>query len=279
MHTLNCNGKLVALDKPLVMGILNITPDSFYDGGRYQAEASLLKKVQKMLEQGAHIIDVGAVSTRPGSSSLTEAQELERLTPALNAICRDFPEAILSVDTFRSNVARIAVEEYNVAMVNDISAGEMDSKMFETIAHLNVPYVMMHMKGKPKNMQQNPNYANLFKEMAQYFATKIRQLRMHGVKDVVIDPGFGFGKTLEHNYWILKNLKLFHIFDLPLLVGISRKSMVHKLLDATPEGAMAGSLAATTLALEHGAHIVRAHDVKETCDVIKVFNMYKSVSL
>lgn len=268
--TINCNGKLIDLSTPIVMGILNITPDSFYDGGRNRTEELILEKVKKHISEGASLIDIGAYSSRPGAANVSETEEWQRLEPVLKLIRRHFSKIVISVDTFRSVVARKAVEEFQVSMINDISAGNLDAKMFETVAKLGVPYIMMHIQGTPQNMQQKPEYKNIIKEVSMYFAEKIERLKLLGVNDVIIDPGFGFGKTIEHNYELLQNLSDFKIFNLPILVGLSRKSMLYKFLETTPDEALNATTVVNTIALLKGANILRVHDVKEAMEAIKI---------
>ncbi len=261
--TINCNGKLINFSKPLIMGIMNITPDSFFEGSRYNSEREIIDRVQQIINEGGDIVDIGAYSSRPGAKNISETEELDRLTFALNIINKNFDNLIISVDTFRSNIARIVVENYNVAIINDISAGELDGQMFEVISKLNIPYIMMHMQGNPQNMQNNPIYGDIIQEITLFFTKRIKKLQLLGVKDIIIDPGFGFGKTLEQNYEILKHLKNFKILELPILVGLSRKSMIYNLLDISPENSLNGTTAANTIALQNGANILRVHDVKE----------------
>ena len=268
--TLNVRGKLLSLEKPIVMGILNITPDSFYDGGKWNTNLSeTTEQAGKMLEAGATIIDVGGYSSRPGAQHITEQEELDRVLPVITSISRAFPDAIISIDTFRSNIAKQAVEA-GAGLVNDISGGEQDSKMFETVADLQVPYILMHMRGTPKNMQKMTQYKNLLKEMLVYFNEKVSILQKLGCKDVVIDPGFGFAKNLEQNYWLLSHLDNFKILNLPILVGVSRKSMIYKKLGVKPKDALNGTTALNTLALHKGAKILRVHDVTEAVEIIKL---------
>lgn len=272
---INVNGSLLDLSTPCVMGILNVTPDSFYAGSRMQTEADIAARIEQIVKEGAGIIDIGAYSSRPNADPVSAREEMERLRAGLEVIRRVCPEAVVSVDTFRADVARMSVEEYGVAIINDISAGEMDAEMFPTVARLNVPYIMMHMQGTPQNMQQCPHYDNLFKEVFQYFARKVQQLRDRGVKDIILDPGFGFGKTLEHNYELLAHLEDFHVFELPLLVGVSRKSMIYRLLDITPQEALNGTTVLNTLCLLKGAHILRVHDVREAVEAVKMVGAMK----
>ena len=267
---INVNGRLMDLSTPRVMGILNVTPDSFYAGSRMQTEETIAQRVRQIVDEGADMIDIGAYSSRPNADHVSQEEEMERLRMGLAVLRRVAPEAVVSVDTFRADVARMCVEEYGVAIINDIAAGEMDGKMFETVADLRVPYIMMHMQGTPQDMQQRPHYDNLLKEVFLYFAKKVQQLRDLGVKDVILDPGFGFGKTLEHNYELLAHLEDFSVFELPLLVGVSRKSMIYKLLDTTPADALNGTTAVDTICLLKGADILRVHDVRQAVETVKI---------
>ena len=272
MSTINCKGKLIDLSTPKVMGILNITPDSFFDGGKYSNEKAIISQVKKMLTDGATFIDVGAYSSRPGAKHVSEDEELQRIIPVIQLLIREFPEIIISVDTFRSNVTKQCIEN-GASIINDISAGNLDTNMFATIAKLQVPYIMMHMQGDPQNMQNNPNYLHIVKEVLQYFSTKITQLRALGVNDIITDVGFGFGKTIDHNYDLLKNLSLFKNLEVPTLVGISRKSMLYKPLNISAEKALNATTSAHTIALLNGANILRAHDVKEAIEAIKIVEL------
>ncbi|HEX2936228.1 MAG TPA: dihydropteroate synthase [Bacteroidales bacterium] len=276
-QTLNFNGTLFELSSPVVMGILNITPDSFFDGGRYLDEKQIMERCKNMLSDGATIIDIGAYSSRPGATDISTEEEQERLAQALQPIRKSFPDAIISVDTFRADVARFVVQEFNVNMINDISAGELDPDMLETVASCNVPYILMHMKGTPQTMQQNTNYDNLINDIIRYLAQRINLAVQAGIKDIIVDPGFGFGKTIEQNFKLLANLGDFNIFQRPILVGLSRKSTVYKTLGTTPENALNGTLALETIALLNGANILRVHDVKETMEVLKLLDAYKQV--
>ena len=278
---LNVNGRLLDLSTPCVMGILNVTPDSFYSGSRMQTEGEIEARVRQILEEGAAIIDVGAYSSRPNADHVSAEEEMNRLRLGLDVLRRTAPDAIVSVDTFRADVARMCVEEYGVAIINDIAAGEMDADMFSTVAELNVPYIMMHMQGTPQNMQQHPHYDNLLREVFLYFARKVQQLRDLGVKDIVLDPGFGigFGKTLEHNYQLMAHLEEFRLFELPLLVGVSRKSMIYRLLDTTPQEALNGTTVLHTLALMKGADILRVHDVRQAVEAVKIVEAMKAASV
>lgn len=268
---LNIRGKLITIDTPLVMGILNITPDSFFDGGKFYSPYDAVKRVEEMLEEGADIIDVGAWSSHPGAKHITPGEEQSRLFPVLDQIVSAFPGAVLSVDTYRAELARRAVEEYGVSMVNDISGGNLDPEMFKVIAETGVPYVLMHMKGVPETMQNDPFYENLMRELMVYFSEKVTKLRQLGVTDIIIDPGFGFGKTVEHNYEILERLDEFKVLEVPVLVGLSRKSMICKMLDIDKEDSLNATTAANMIALQNGADILRVHDVKEAKECIKVY--------
>lgn len=272
---INVNGKLMDLSYPQVMGILNLTPDSFYSASRKQTEEEIINRVGQIIEEGGTIIDLGAYSSRPNAKDISTEEETDRLRFGLKIINKVFPEAVISVDTFRAEVARVCVEEYGVAIINDISAGEMDEKMFETVARLNVPYIMMHMQGTPQNMQANPHYDNLVKEVFLYFAAKVDKLRQSGVKDIILDPGFGFGKTVDHNYELMNYVDDFRLFELPVLVGVSRKSMITRLLGVTPDNALNGTTALNTIALLKGANILRVHDVKEAVEVVKIVETLK----
>jgi len=269
MMTINCNKKLIDISSPKVMGILNVTPDSFFDGGKYKKETDILLQVEKMLSEGATFIDVGAYSSRPGAMHISEEVELQRILPIVELLVQNFPEIIISVDTFRSNVAQKTIEA-GAAMINDISGGKIDAYMFETVAKLQVPYILMHMLGTPQNMQESPNYEDITKEVISFFAEQLFKLHQLKVNDVLIDVGFGFGKTIEHNYELLKNLSLFKNLDAPILVGISRKSMLYKPLEITPHLALNATTSANTIALLNGANILRVHDVKEAMEAIKI---------
>ena len=269
-YTINVGGKLMDLSEPQVMGILNITPDSFYSESRKNTEEEIAGRVNAILAEGGSIIDVGAYSSRPGADNISAEEENDRLRGALQILRRTAPEAVVSVDTFRADVARMCVEEYGVQIINDISGGQLDSQMFETVAALGVPYVLMHMKGNPQTMQQEPHYDDLLTEMLQYFGSKVQQLHELGVKDIILDPGFGFAKTMDHNYELMNRLQDLSVLELPLLVGVSRKSMIYKLLDSTPEGALNGTSVLNTLALLKGASILRVHDVKAAVEVVQI---------
>ncbi len=270
--TINCKGNLIDLSVPKVMGILNITPDSFFDGGKYKDELSILNQVQKMLQDGATFIDIGAYSSKPGAEFVAQEEELKRLLPIIELLLAKFPEAILSVDTFRSTIAKKAVES-GVAIVNDISAGLLDEKMIETVAQLQVPYIMMHMKGNPKTMQSLANYEDVVKEIMYYFSERIQVARSFGLNDIIVDPGFGFAKTLEQNYEVMQKLDYFSILEVPILVGVSRKSMIYKLFDSAPKEALNGTSVLNTIALQKGASILRVHDVKEAIECVKIVSL------
>lgn len=251
------------------MGILNVTPDSFYDGGRFRNSSSVMRQVDQMLEEGASFIDVGAYSSKPNAENVSESEELQRILPVVDLIIKNFPDILLSIDTFRSEVAKQCINA-GACLINDISAGHLDENMFETVAKLNVPYIMMHMRGNPKTMQQQTIYDDLVKEMLLYFSERIKKARALGIVDLVIDPGFGFAKTLEQNYELLNKLELFNITDLPILVGVSRKSMIYKTLGTSAENALNGTSVINTIALQKGVNILRVHDVKEAMECIKL---------
>src|SRR5690606_1837913 len=273
--TINCKGNLIDLSSPKVMGILNITPDSFYDGGRYKNEKDICNHVEKMLNEGAIFIDVGAYSSRPGAAHITEDEELKRSVPVVELVSRKFPEAYLSIDTFRSNVAKTNVDA-GACMVNDISAGNMDPDMMRAVAELQVPYIMMHMRGTPQNMQKSIAYEDIVKEMTLYFSEKIAEASRLKINDLIIDPGFGFGKKLKHNYEIIKKLELFKMLERPILIGVSRKSMIGKLLNVSADEALNGTTSLHTVALMKGGNILRVHDVKEAVECIKITTQLQS---
>lgn len=271
MHTLNCKGRLLTIDKPIVMGIINATPDSFYSGSRQQSIDEILRQAEKMLNQGATILDIGGQSTRPGSEKITAEEELKRVIEPVAAINQRFPEAHISNDTYYANVAREAVAA-GACIVNDISAGQLDDAMIETVAKLNVPYVLMHMQGTPQNMQTNPHYSDVTKEVLEFCINKKDELHKRGIKDIIVDPGFGFGKTIEHNFQLLNNLNLFEMLQAPILLGISRKSTIWRTLNTTADNALNGTTVLNTVGLLKGASIVRVHDVKEAVEAIKLVN-------
>ena len=267
--TINCLGKLIDVSSPKVMGILNVTPNSFYDGGKYSDEKGILNQVEKMLVEGATFIDIGAYSSKPNAEFVSEQEEMERLLPIVKLVVKHFPATLISVDTFRAQVAQSAIEN-GACIINDISAGSLDEKMMATVAALQVPYVMMHMKGTPQTMQSLAHYENVTKEMLFYFSQKVVEARSLGINDLIIDPGFGFAKTLEQNFEVLNNLELFQTLSLPLLAGVSRKSMIYKSLDIKAEFALNGTTVLNTIALQKGATILRVHDVKEAVESIKL---------
>ena len=269
-YTINVGGKLMDLSEPQVMGILNVTPDSFYSASRKNSEAEIRERVNAIISEGGSIIDIGAYSSRPGADNISASEEMNRLRGALQILRTEAPEAVVSVDTFRADVAKMCVEEYGVQIINDISGGELDPQMFQTVAALGVPYILMHMKGNPQTMQVEPHYDDLLTEMLQYFGSKVQQLHELGVKDVILDPGFGFAKTLEHNYELMNRMQDLQVLGLPMLVGVSRKSMIYRLLGSTPEGALNGTSVLNTLALLKGASILRVHDVKEAAEVVQI---------
>ncbi len=266
-RTINCKGRLLSLERPVVMGIINVTPDSFYGGSRHTDLEAVLHMAGQMLKAGAAIIDIGGMSSRPGAELISAEEELRRIIPAVEHIAGTYPEAIISIDTIQPEVARKVVEA-GAVMINDISAGRMAPGMYETVAELGVPYVLMHMKGTPQTMQQEARYDDVVQEVLDFFITEAEKLRSLGVKDIILDPGFGFGKTISHNFELLKNMHVFHILPYPILAGISRKSMIYRTLGATPEHALNGTTALHMVALQQGASILRAHDVKEAVETI-----------
>lgn len=274
MKSINCRGKLIDLDSPKIMGILNLTPDSFYDGGKYSNVSEVLHRVETMLSEGADFIDIGAYSSRPGAEHVSLEDERSRLMPSLQAIVKEFEDVLISVDTFRS---RIAVESVDIgaAMINDISAGSLDPIMFETIGRLQVPYVVMHMRGTPQTMRENTRYENLVKEVIGYFSEKVLALRKFGVNDIIVDPGYGFSKTLEQNYEMLGRSELLQVLELPVLTGLSRKSMLYKVLGEGPEDALTATTAAQSIALMKGTNILRVHDVKEAVQAARIIEKIK----
>lgn len=274
-RSLQLNGRLLIPDQPIVMGILNSTPDSFYEGSRYQTEKQALSRAEEILEQGGLIIDIGAVSTRPGAAEVSAEAEIERLLPSIKAIRKEFPDALISVDSYRSEVIVRIVDETGDCIVNDISGGTLDDKMFETVAELGLPYILMHMKGTPRTMQKNPVYRDVVKDILLDLSEKVNTLKLLGVNDIIIDPGFGFGKNLNHNYELLNRLDSFRLFELPLLVGISRKAMIWKELEITPEESLNGTTVLNTLALMGGADILRVHDVRQAVEAIRLVSKLK----
>ena len=276
--SITLNGEIIDLTSPIIMGILNVSDDSFFDGGKYTTKDAILKQAEKLVEEGAGIIDIGGVSTRPGAELISTSDELARLLPAVVIVRKRFPNIPISIDTFRSWVVMRVIDEIGDCIVNDISGGNFDDNMFETIAKLGVPYVLMHILGMPKNMQDCPQYDDVVFEVSRYFSDKVRQLTRAGVNDIIIDPGFGFGKNFEDNYDLLNRLDSFKVFQLPVLAGVSRKSMVYKILDITAENSLNGTTAANMMALLGGTDILRVHDVKEAMEVVKLFNKLKEVA-
>lgn len=274
---LNIKGELTSFDTPVVMGILNVTPDSFFAGSRKNTEEEIILRVRQILDEGGKIVDVGAYSSRSGADDVSPEEEMKRLAFALGLLNREFgTDIIYSIDTFRADVARMCVEEYGAAIINDISGGEMDSRMFDTVADMNVPYILMHMKGTPANMQLNPVYENLFGEVFRYMAEKVETLKLKGVNDIVLDPGFGFGKTLDDNYRLMAHMEEFSVFGLPLLVGISRKTMIYRLLGTSADEALNGTSVLNTISLMKGADILRVHDVREAVECVRIVEKLKS---
>ena len=269
--TINCLGRLIDLTSPKVMGILNVTPNSFYDGGKHSDEKSVLSQVEKMLTEGATFIDIGAYSSKPSAEFIPEEEEIERSVPVIQLVLKHFPETLISVDTFRAKVAKAGIEN-GACIINDISAGNLDATMMETVSKLQVPYIMMHMKGNPQTMQSLANYENITKEMMFYFSEKVVLARSLGIRDLLIDPGFGFAKTKEQNFEVMNNLELFQMLELPILVGVSRKSMIYKTLETSADSALNGTTVLNTIALQKGANILRVHDVKEAMETIKLVN-------
>lgn len=272
--TINCKGKLITLDSPKVMGVLNLTPDSFYDGGKYKNPREIIHQTEKMLKEGATFIDLGAYSSRPGAKEVPEQEELGRIVPVVQLLTKEFPDILLSIDTFRSQVARETIEA-GAAIVNDISAGNLDAQMIATVAELNVPYCMMHMRGTPKTMKDLNTYTDLLPDILLYFSKKIREARSSGINDLIVDPGIGFSKNPAQGFEILRKLALFKNLDLPLLVGLSRKSLIYKTLGTDPENALNGTSVLNTIALHNGANILRVHDVKEAMECVSLLEELK----
>ena len=271
----SCNGKIIKFNKPLIMSIVNITPDSFYDGGKYDSESDVLKDVEDKINSGANIIDIGASSTRPNSDEITEKEEWQRLKGVLISVRANFPDILLSVDTYRASVAKKSAE-HGIDIINDISGGNLDSLMFETVADLNIPYILMHIQGTPKTMQNNPKYLNVVEEVKKDFESKITQLINLGFNKIILDPGFGFGKSLENNYQLLKSLNIFSSFNYPVLAGVSRKSMINRVIGTNPVTALNGTTVLNTIALQNGASILRVHDAFEAKQAIELVEFYKS---
>lgn len=278
MFTLNCKGRLLNMDTPIVMGIININNESFYSGSRHTETTAILRTAAQMLKEGATILDIGGQSARPGSTTYSVDEELQRVLPAIEVLHKEFPQAILSIDTFYAKVAREAAAA-GASIINDISAGSMDSELIDTVAALQLPYVLMHMQGTPQNMQQNPQYENVVREILDFFIEKLALLRSKGIKDIIIDPGFGFGKTTLHNFCLLKYLSTFEMLQCPLLLGVSRKGMIYRTLGITPEEALNGTTVINTIGLLNGAQILRVHDVKAAVEAIKLYTTYKEASV
>ena len=273
--TINCRGNLIDLATPKIMGILNVTPNSFYDGGKYSNETEILYQVEVMLDEGATFIDIGAYSSKHNAEFVSEQEELQRIVPVVNLILKHFPEAMLSIDTFRSEVAKVCIEN-GAALINDISAGSLDERMMEIVSQYQLPYVMMHMRGNPQTMQTLTQYDNIVQEMLLYFSAKVAQARSFGINDLILDPGFGFAKTTEQNYEVLQKLELFQMLELPILAGVSRKSMIYKVLNTNSQEALNGTTFLNTIALTKGAGILRVHDVKEAMECVTLFNKLNS---
>jgi dihydropteroate synthase len=277
-RSLNCRGKILSLDQPKVMGILNITPDSFYDGGKFEDPTKAITHAREMVKDGASIIDIGAASSRPGAALSDAGEEISRLVPVVSKIRQEFPEMIISIDTYHAAVAHEMITSCGVDLINDISAGTIDPEMIPAIASLNVPYIIMHMKGLPGSMQENPEYTNVTDEVIRFFSERINQLHKKGVSDILIDPGFGFGKTMDHNYELLSQIYAFNMFGLPIIAGISRKSMIYNLLDSTSDNSLNGTTAVHMILLQKGVNIIRVHDVKEAIEAVTIFNRASSES-
>lgn len=273
-YSINVRGRLFDLSQPQVMGILNVTPDSFYSGSRMQTDAQIAARAEQIVEEGGTMIDLGAYSSRSGAADVSPEEELSRLSGALGIVRGLFPDVVVSVDTFRAEVARRCVEDYGADIINDISGGTLDEDMFPTVASLNVPYILMHMRGTPQTMQQQTDYKDVSAEVLRYFGEKVDRLHAMGVSDIILDPGYGFAKTLEQNYQLLSRQRVFEVLDLPVLVGVSRKSMICKVLGCTPEEALNGTSVLHALALQQGTHILRVHDVKEAVETIKLVGMF-----
>ena len=278
MLTLNCKGKIISLEKPLIMGIINATPDSFFEGHLNNSEEKVLEKVEKMIQEGADMIDIGGQSTRPGSKRVSLEDEIQRVIPYINFVHKNFPDTIISVDTYYSKVASLAVDS-GASIVNDISSGNFDREMIPTVGKMKVPYICMHMQGTPETMQENPVYQNVTNEVINFFIKKTDECKKANIKDIIIDPGFGFGKTIPHNFKLLKDLQALKILNLPILAGLSRKGMIYKTLGTSAESALNGTTVLNTLALNNGASILRVHDVKEAKETITLFEQYKNATL
>lgn len=275
MFTLNCKGRLLVIDSPIVMGVININQDSFYQGSRHTGLRQILNSAEKMMDDGATIIDIGGQSTRPGSIQISAEEELAKVIPAIEMIHKNFPDIFISIDTYYGRVAKEAVSA-GASVVNDISAGSMDGSMPDTVATLQVPYILMHMQGQPANMQIKPHYNDVTQEVLDFLIQKISMLKEKGIKDIIIDPGFGFGKTISHNFKLLKTLSVFKMLELPILLGVSRKSTIYKILGTNADSALNGTTVLDTIGLLNGANILRVHDVKEAVEVVKLFQAYQS---
>ncbi len=274
-RTLNCAGRLISLERPLIMGIINATPDSFFTGSQLQSSVAAVAKAEQILEDGADIIDIGGMSSRPGAKIISVEEELDRVMPVITSILKTFPETIVSIDTVHAIVAKEAVQA-GASIVNDVSAGKIDPDMYDTVAELDVPYIVMHMQGRPDNMQQQASYDNVVVNVLEFLIEEVYTLRSKGVKDIIVDPGFGFGKTIDHNYQLLHQLHVLHIMEVPILVGLSRKSMIHKVLQTSPDTALNGTTALHMLALQQGAHILRVHDVAPAVEVVQLWERYRA---
>jgi len=277
-QTITCRGRLIDFSTPRLTGILNITPDSFYDGGRYPEEKNIVERATAILAEGGDIIDVGAYSSRPGAADIAPEEELNRLIKALKPVRKNFPDAVISVDTFRAGVAEYVAGEFGVDIINDISAGLMDKNMFRTVGRLGVPYVMMHMLGTPQNMQNNPKYHDVTRDIISFFSHRLAHAAEAGIRDIILDPGIGFGKTIGHNFILLRELSLFTMLGFPIMIGVSRKSLIYKTLGTIPENALNGTTVLNTLALQNGASILRVHDVREAREAVRLFTLYQNAS-
>ncbi|WP_353483973.1 dihydropteroate synthase [Haliscomenobacter sp.] len=275
--TLNCAGRLLNLDKPVIMGIINVTPDSFYAGSRFMELDDILRQAEIMLTDGAQILDVGGMSSRPGATIITAEEEVQRIAPVIDALVKHFPSAIVSVDTIYGHTAKVS-KDLGASIINDVSAGRLDATMYPIVAELGLPYILMHMQGMPGTMQTNPAYTDVVTEVLDFFIAEVGKLRALGVKDIVLDPGFGFGKTIAHNYQLLNSLHIFQVLDAPVLAGLSRKSMIYKLLKTKPEEALNGTSVLHMVALQQGAKLLRVHDVKPAMEVIKLWEMLENES-
>lgn len=276
-QTLLSKGRIIDVSKPLVMGVINVTTDSFFSGSQFRMRSRIARRAEQILSEGGKIIDIGGCSSRPGSIPVDETVEIKRLTKALSVIRKRFPDSIISIDTYRSNVVKVINTNFGIDIVNDISAGELDNQMFQTVANQKLAYILMHMKGTPSDMQENPRYSgDITKELIGFFTQKVEKLKLLGVRDIILDPGFGFGKNADHNYTLLKNLESFKIFELPILAGLSRKSMIYRLLNTCPDKVLNGTTVLNTIALQNGARILRVHDVKEAIEAIKLTEFLNS---